>query len=115
MSKRAQIEQLEQRGLREQQLAEALRPIRESETWSFLIRSLQGAREHVMRGHLQALMRGREINQRQLDYDRGYWDGVVAVLNAPEQALTQFEKTLEKLQTLKGIDQLEREGVSESV
>jgi hypothetical protein len=34
----------------------------------------------------RSLMGGDEIDQRRVDYERGYWMGVMDVLNAPESA-----------------------------
>jgi hypothetical protein len=34
----------------------------------------------------RSLMGGDEIDQRKVDYDRGFWNGVKAVLDAPESA-----------------------------
>lgn len=83
------------------ELEQQLRPLRTSEAWVTLGRSLQGAKQKVMEAHVRALMRGdATLNQRQLDYDRGYWDGVENTLKAPLAALTELEKKLVQLERM---------------
>lgn len=55
------------------------------------------ARRKVMETHTRALLKGEVLDQRQLDYDRGYWDGVIQLLEAPHRAEEAFQQTLERI------------------
>lgn len=81
-------------------LAQGLRRLRESEDWQVLRQSMLQAKRKVMESWTNALLRGTPVDQRQVDYDRGYWDGVIQVLEAPDRALEQLNKTLERLEKL---------------
>lgn len=45
-------------------------------------------------------MGGAEVDQRQIDYDRGYWDGVLAMLQEPEKAQQRLETRIRQLEEL---------------
>lgn len=77
-----------------------MRHLRESEDFQVLRESMREAKKKVLDQHLKALMRGAALNQRQMDYDRGYWDGVAQVLEAPWSALQAYEKALERVSQL---------------
>lgn len=93
-------DRLEDKARAQGNLAQGLRHLRESEDWQVLRQSMLQAKRKVMEAWTNALLRGEAVNQRQIDYDRGYWDGIMQVLEAPDRALEQFEKTFERLEKL---------------
>lgn len=58
------------------------------------------ARQKVMETHTRALLKGAVLDQRQLDYDRGYWDGIIQLLEAPHRAEEAFQQTIERIEKL---------------
>ncbi len=108
-----EAERLEAKAQAHAELAGAMRYLREDENWQALRRSMMLAKAKVMEAHTRALMRGEALNQRQLDYDRGYWDGVAQMLEAPWSALKAYEETLERVENLvKRIEGREKGGDS---
>lgn len=94
------LERVEARARAEAHLAQGLRHLRESEDWQVLRQAMLNGKRKVMDGWTKALFRGEPVNQRQIDYDRGYWDGVAQVLEQPFAAMKQLEGTLERLEKL---------------
>ena len=91
-------ERLEAKASGYAELANRMRALRESEEFAALRASMAEAKKKVMDATTRALMRGEPANQRQIDYDRGYWDGVAQVLEAPWSALQAYERTMERLE-----------------
>lgn len=93
-------ERLEEKTRQLADLANSMRALRESDDFTALRRSMQSAKRKVMDGWARALLRGEPVNQRQVDYDRGYWDGVAQVLEAPWSAVQAYEQTMARLEKL---------------
>jgi hypothetical protein len=45
-------------------------------------------------------MRGREVEQRKLDYNRGIFDGVKQLLEQPDKAEAALARALERIEAL---------------
>jgi hypothetical protein len=97
-SRADELDRLETIARKQGDLARGLRQLRESESWTVLRASMLAARQKVMEAHTKALLKGEPVNQRQLDYDRGYWDGIIQMLEAPWRAQEAVEKTLERIE-----------------
>jgi hypothetical protein len=93
------LEKLERRARAQIDYAQELRALARSDAFAALAQQMSRAKEKVMSAHVRALMRGDTLDQRQMDYDRGYWDGVEAVLHQPDRIEQELEATLRQLQT----------------
>jgi exonuclease VII small subunit len=45
-----------------------------------------------------SILRGQAIDQRKLDYERGFWDGAKHVVTRPENAEAELESSLKRLE-----------------
>lgn len=90
-------EDLELRAYKASEIVAKLRELKVAEGWSTLIEVFTAAKEQYYAAVTQQLMRGREINQRKLDYNRGFFDGVTKLLEQPETAESVLEKALARL------------------
>jgi hypothetical protein len=70
--------------------------------WKTLREIMEGKRERYFAQLARELVHGRgEIDQRKLDFQRGFWAGVFYLLANPEAAEREFEKAAEKAERLK--------------
>lgn len=86
---------------------QALDKLKDSDAWFVLSSIASKARETLVRQYAQALLSGSEVDQRQLDYDRGLLDGMKFLLERPERIESRFNDAVDKLQKL--IDRQESE------
>lgn len=76
---------------------EALADLAQTDGWKTLIETFAAARESYYTRLAHNLMRGKEYDQRVLDYNRGKFDGVLELLQQPAKAKTHLERALQKL------------------
>ncbi|MET0957050.1 MAG: hypothetical protein ABWZ18_00945 [Solirubrobacterales bacterium] len=94
------FERLERRVQGHADYALELRRLRESAAWKALAEQMEKAKEKVVERYVKVALAGGNLEQRQLDYDRGYWDGIAALLSQPERAQQQLENSLAELEKL---------------
>lgn len=90
-------EELELREFKATEIVEKLRELRKTEGWAVLEEIFEAARKSYYDTVSHQLMRGREINQRKLDYNRGMFDGVKQLLAQPDKAELALAKAQERL------------------
>lgn len=78
----------------------ALRELRTLDAWHVLDSTVKQAKEKVVRQYANNLLSGSEIPQRQLDYDRGFLNGMQFLLKHPERIESRFNDAVEKLAKL---------------
>lgn len=44
------------------------------------------------------ILAGQALDQRKLDYERGFWDGATSVVNRPDNAEAEFNAALKRLE-----------------
>jgi hypothetical protein len=99
---RAQRAKLAEIAERTAQLSD-LKKLRE---WQTLCEVMEGKRERYFRNLAHELIHGKEeVDQRKLDFYRGFWAGVFYLLANPEQAEREFERAAEKAERLKELSQ----------
>ena len=92
-------EDLELRAFKAAQINEALAALSQTEGWKTLIETFTAAREQYYAQLSRNLMRGREVDQRTLDYNRGKFDGIQDLLEQPGKAKAVLENSLRRLST----------------
>lgn len=97
LPKRPDREELELQAFKAQRLVDELTSLGESDGWKRLVEIFDAAHEAYYSTVTQQLMRGREINQRKLDYNRGVFDGVKQLLGQPDKAQAVLRKAIERL------------------
>jgi len=71
-------------------------------SWAVLKEILEAKKERRFAHFARELMAGREpVDQRKLDFERGFWAGITYILANPEHAEREFEKAVEKAERLK--------------
>lgn len=97
-SKRLTTEQLEDRvdGLAE--IHAPLKALAETDGWRILKQVFDRQRERYYDQLSRSLMAGAEIDQRKLDFNRGFFESVEDLLEAPENAEKTLKKALERLE-----------------
>lgn len=55
-------------------------------------------RDRVVSALARGILSGVPVDQRKLDYERGFWDGAASVLNRPDNAQAEFDKALKRLE-----------------
>lgn len=80
-------------------LARELKKLTEHRSWPVLKALWAEEKERLVRATARAMFSGnetlKEVDQRMIDYRRGYLRGVDDVLNAPDRAVLMFEKAVE--------------------
>ena len=81
-------------------LARDLAKLTDHPSWGVLRESFDKAREKAELRLARQMYRGGEghpeIDQREIDYQRGFWRGVQAVLDQPEYAGRAFVQAMER-------------------
>lgn len=91
-------EELELRAFKAAQINDALAELAKTDGWKTLIEIFGAAREQYYATLSRSLMRGKEIEQRKLDYNRGKFDGVQELLQQPARARDHLERALRRLE-----------------
>jgi len=80
------------------QIAEKLRDLAGSEGWAVLREVFTAAESTYYATVTRQLMRGRDIDQRKLDYNRGIFDGVKQLLEQPDKAEAALKRALDRIE-----------------
>lgn len=88
----------DERLLRKAENAQALGPLAQDERFLRLKEVVTKKRDKTVEAVARAILAGVPFDQRRIDYERGYWDGAMHVLNRPENAVNEFEKALKRLE-----------------
>lgn len=90
--------QLRETGTKAQELAK----LTEHPAWDTLRREFELRKQHYLSNLARKLVAGgpdaAPLDQREIDYQRGFLRGAQAVLDTPENAIAQLEKLLGKEQ-----------------
>jgi hypothetical protein len=78
--------------------AQEIAKLKDSGSFQYLKLVVEKKRDLVAGTLVRALLAGTEINQRRLDYERGYWDGAMHIVNRPENAEAELVKALKRLE-----------------
>ena len=46
----------------------------------------------------KSILGGKAVDQRVLDYERGFWDGAMSVVNRPDNAEVELNAALKRLE-----------------
>jgi len=80
--------------------AQELAKLKEHPSWEILRAEFEKRKQGYLRGVAQGLMAGGPdapaMDQRRIDYERGFLRGAQAVLDTPDNALAQLEAELRK-------------------
>jgi hypothetical protein len=85
-------ERLKEIGYRAAELAK----LKDHEAWTVLRQVLETKKERWQRGLTKRLIAGEIVDQRDLDYQRGFWAGAFYVLDNPEKAEDSLKAALRK-------------------
>lgn len=97
LPKKVDREELELQAFKAQRLVDELNALVETEGWKTLVDIFDGAEQRYYAEVARQLMRGREINQRKLDFNRGMFAGVRQLLEQPDKAQTVLRRAIERL------------------
>lgn len=97
LSRKPEREELELRAFKAAQITDKLGELAKTEGWQVLREVFEAAEETYYRTVTRQLMKGREVDQRKLDYNRGTFDGVKQLLEQPARAESVLAKALERL------------------
>lgn len=101
-SKEVTREERELQAFKAAQFADALRETAATEGWAKLKESFAQQRAKYFGRLATHLMQGRVIDQRKLDYNRGFFDGVQQLLEQPEKADAHLAALVKKLEATTG-------------
>ena len=101
-------EELEQRAFRTAEIAQAMRELKATDGWKVLAETFERQRAGYFDTLARDLMRGKEIDQRKLDYNRGFFESVEQLLKAPENAERLLERAVKSLKRRREQDEQER-------
>lgn len=91
-------EELEGRVEALRDIAEPLRAVAETDGWLILQKTFAKQKADYYEKLTRSLMKkGVEINQRELDYNQGFFDSVEQLLEAPENAEKILRKAADRL------------------
>ena len=90
-------EELELRLFKAEEIAENLAALKDTDGWKTLVEVFEAYRQSYYSTLTRSLMRGNEVNQRKLDYNRGLFDGVDKLLSQPDTAQSVLEKATKSL------------------
>lgn len=93
-------EDLELEAFKARRATEALAEMIETEGWKLLNSWFNEYRAAYYQQLTRSLMRGRDIDQRKLDFNRGVFDGLDQLFEKPTQAKRQLDKIIERLKQL---------------
>ena len=96
--KRLTTEELQDRTERLAEIYAPLHALSETDGWRILRETFGKQRDQYYEQLSRNLMKGAEIDQRKLDYNRGFFDSIEDLLEAPENAEAILRKALERLQ-----------------
>jgi hypothetical protein len=85
-----------------------LKELTEHPAWPELRAMAEQGKESYLRRIANRLLRGEAIEQRDLDYDRGYYQGIEDLLASPDKAVKQMRRALERAER-----HIETEGATE--
>jgi len=86
IAREVDIDRVEARAFRAAEIAEKLRELKDTDGWQVLLETFERQRQTYYDNLARDLMKGKEIDQRKLDYNRGFFDSVEQMLAAPENA-----------------------------
>lgn len=72
--------------------------------WQRLAQIVRGERDRFLTSLTSALWRGEVVDQRQLDYTRGFYEGARWLIETPEQAEASLEQAASKAWRLTQIE-----------
>lgn len=75
------------------------------EGWDILAETFERQRQSYYDRLARDLMKGAEIDQRKLDYNRGFFESVEQLLEAPQNAEKILERAVKRLQRLREEDE----------
>lgn len=96
-SRQVDREALELRAHRAADVAQKLRELSATDGWDLLRETFARQREQYYERLARDLMAGKEIDQRKLDYNRGFFESVEQLLEAPHNAEAILEKAVKRL------------------
>lgn len=82
---------------RKGEVAAALARLARHPDWALLTELFTKKKDREIEMMSRLLLAGGTIDQRRLDYERGFWDGVEAILKRPENAEKRFQAALSRL------------------
>lgn len=87
--------------------------LKEDPAWRALFDRIQAQKERFMLRLARRLMAGEVVSQRELDYNKGFYDGAYYAVAHPEKAITSLEHAAIAAWELK-LDELGAEAQSSS-
>lgn len=91
---------------------QALDGLREHAGWKALLKKAQADAENFMSSVARRLMAGVAIDQREIDFKRGYLAGALDVIERPERAMEGLEVAARAAYAIAKAEALEEEGES---
>ena len=92
------VEELEQRAHNAAGIVEAMRELEQTEGWKILKKAFEFQRKTYYEKLSRDLMKGAEIDQRKLDYNRGGMDRLEELLEGPANAEKVFKSAVRSLE-----------------
>ena len=74
-----------------------MRELKATDGWQILAETFEKQRAGYYEALARDLMRGKDIDQRKLDYNRGFFESVEQLLEAPENAEKLLKRAVESL------------------
>lgn len=93
----ADPEVVEQRAFRAAEIVEKLRDLTSTPGWKVLEEIFEAQKAKYYADLSRSLMRGADIEQRKLDFNRGLFEGMEQLLKSPEDAEKVFERAMSRL------------------
>lgn len=90
-------EKLERTLAHKGEIAEALKRLSTQPEWELLKKRFEKKREKDSERLTRTIFAGGVVDQRVLDYERGFWNGVGAILSNPENAERAFHTAFSRL------------------
>lgn len=87
----------EQKFARKGEIATSLRRLANHPDWALLMEIFEKKKTRDVEVMSRMILAGKMIPEEQLHYERGFWDGVGAVLKRPENAEAAFQAALSRL------------------
>ena len=76
--------------------AQELGKLKEHPSWAVLRQVVEAKYERWRNNKMKRLLAGAEFDQRDFDYQRGFWAGALYVLDNPEKAEDSLKAALRK-------------------
>lgn len=71
--------------------------LKDNPSFQYLKLVVEKKRDKVVGLLAKSILRGEVRDQREIDYERGFWDGATSVINRPENAEAEFNAALKRL------------------